>query len=121
MELELFSGEFSVCRADDFRSIDLGSEPLFIGKTDEEISVVCRTGNLPRDVSAREDGWRCFRIRGILDFSLTGILSDISGALAGRGIPVFAVSTFNTDYFLVKSKNLEPALEALEAKGYAII
>ena len=121
MELELFSGEFSVCKADDFRSIDLGSEPLFIGKTDGEISVVCRTCQIPREVSAREDGWRCFRIRGILDFSLVGIMSEISGALAGRGISVFAVSTFNTDYFLVKSENLEPALEALEAKGYAIV
>ena len=121
MELELFSGEFSVCRADDFRSIDLGSEPLFIGKTDEEISVVCRTGNLPRDVSAREDGWRCFRIRGILDFSLTGILSDISGALAGRGIPVFAVSTFNTDYILVKKENFHRALTVLAEAGYIVL
>jgi len=69
----------------------------------------------------RDDGWRGFRIQGVLDFSLIGILSKLSGILADNHIGVFAVSTYNTDYILVKEENLERALEVLASKGYTLV
>ena len=93
----------------------------FIAKTDEEISLVCRTEDTPPDTLAREDGWKGFRIQGILDFSLIGILSKLSGILAANQIGIFAVSTYNTDYILVKEENYERALNALAAEGYTVV
>lgn len=93
----------------------------FIGKTDEEISLVCRTEDAPENTTDRDDGWRGFRIQGTLDFSLIGILSKLSGILADNGIGIFAVSTFNTDYILVKDENYEKALTILSNSGYAIL
>jgi len=71
-------------------------------------------------VSAREDGWKGFRIEGILDFSLIGILSKISAILADNKIGIFAVSTYNTDYILVKEGDLERAAQALSKAGYVV-
>jgi hypothetical protein len=68
----------------------------------------------------REDGFLAFRIEGILDFSLIGTLSKISTVLADHGIGIFAVSTFNTDYILVKKENYEKALMHLEDAGYTV-
>ena len=69
----------------------------------------------------REDGFLAFRIEEVLDFSLIGILSKLSAVLADNGIGIFAVSTFNTDYILVKKENYENALKLLRAAGYTII
>lgn len=68
----------------------------------------------------REDGWRAFRAAGPLDFSLTGILAGIASVLAAAGIPIFAVSTYDTDYVLVKTERYEAALDALRAAGYDV-
>ncbi len=75
----------------------------------------------PDKTTERDDGWRGFRIQGVLDFSLIGILSKLSGILADNHIGVFAVSTYNTDYILVKEENLERALEVLASKGYTLV
>ena len=83
--------------------------------------MVCKTEDAPEDAVEREDGWRAFRIAGVLDFSLVGILSKISGILAGEGIGIFAVSTYNTDYILVREEDFDRALNALEARGYGIL
>ena len=91
MELERLPYELSVCKVEDVSGIDLGSELLFVGKTDEEVSLVCLTQDVPKATTAREDGWRAFRIKGMLDFSLTGILARISGVLADEKIGIFAV------------------------------
>lgn len=69
----------------------------------------------------RDDGWKAFRIQGILDFSLIGILSKLSGILAEHKIGIFAVSTYNTDYILVKEANYEKALNVLAAEGYTVV
>ena len=74
----------------------------------------------PANTIEREDGWRAFRIEGVLDFSLIGILSKISTLLADAGIGIFAVSTFNTDYILTKAENFERALQILKERGYSI-
>ena len=101
--------------------INFDDEYIFIGKTDEEISLVCSTEKAPEKTIEREDNWRGFRIQDILDFSLIGILSKISTLMADNEIGIFAISTFNTDYILVKEKNFEKSLEILEENGYQII
>ena len=98
MELKVIAHDFSVCKVKDYSQVDLSKEYCFTGKTDEEKSFVCITKNVPDNVIEREDGWKAFRIQGVLDFSLIGILSKISTLLGENGIGIFAVSTFNTDY-----------------------
>lgn len=93
---------------------------MFVGKTDEEISLVCRTKDTPADTAERDGGWRGFRIEGVLDFSLIGILSKLSAILAENKSGIFAVSTFNTDYILVKAKNFDHAMTVLAAEGYEV-
>ncbi|EEG72088.1 hypothetical protein CLOHYLEM_07849, partial [[Clostridium] hylemonae DSM 15053] len=92
----------------------------FISKTDEENSLVCITKDVPSNTTRRDDGWKAFRIQGMLDFSLIGILSKISGILAENKIGIFAISTFNTDYVLTKRENYERALDVLNHAGYKI-
>ena len=119
--LEKIDRELTVCKVDSVSRIDFDSEFYFLGKTDEEISLVTDSRFVPDITTDREDGWKGFRITGILDFSLIGILSKISQILADNKIGIFAVSTFNTDYILVKKENFERALKALEEQGYKII
>ncbi len=99
----------------------MDKEYVFTGRTDEEKSLVCITDDVPANVTERDDGWKAFRIQGILDFSLIGILSRIAGIFAENEIGIFAVSTFNTDYILTKKENYDKALEALKQAGYEII
>ena len=121
MELKKLEYNLTVCKAPDISNIDTTTEFFFIGKTDEELSLVCKTEDTPAVTVERDDGWRGFRIEGTLDFSLIGILSRLSGILAERKIGVFAVSTYNTDYILVKEENFEKALKILASEGYAIV
>ena len=120
MELEKLSYDLTVCKVSEVSDIDIGKDFYFIGKTDEEISLVCRTEDTPADTTERDDGWKGFRIQGILDFSLIGILSKLSGILAENRIGIFAVSTYNTDYILVKDENFETAVKVLGEAGYTI-
>lgn len=121
MELKKIDGEFSVCKVADLSGVDLEGDFCFIGKTDEELSLVCRTDCVPGNVLECDHGWKAFRIQGILDFSMIGILSKISGILADNRIGIFAVSTYNTDYILTKKENYGKALEALKQEGYRIV
>ena len=121
MEIKKIEYDLTVCKIDSEKRIDLTKQFYFIGKTEEEISLVCRTEDVPVYTCAREDGWKAFRIQGELDFSLIGILSKISTILAENEIGIFAVSTYNTDYILVKKENFSRAMKALEAEGYIVI
>lgn len=121
MEIKRIEYEFSVCKVIDYSLVDLNAEYIFIGKTDEENSLVCRTCDVPPNVVERDDGWKIFRIQGILDFSLVGVLSQISRILTENEIGIFAVSTFYTDYLLTKKENYEKAIETLNNAGYKII
>ena len=116
MELKKLPYDLTVCKLSNTSDIDLNTEFYFIGKTDEELSLVCKTEDTPADTIERDDGWRAFRIQGVLDFSLIGILSKMAGILAENGIGIFAVSTYNTDYILVKEENFDKALEVLKGK-----
>ena len=121
MVLEKIEGEFTVCRLADAKDVDLGQEYCFAARTDEEISLVCRTADVPPHTLEREDGWRAFRIQGELNFSLIGILARISSLLAEAKIGIFVVSTYRTDYVLVKREQYEKALEVLARSGYTVI
>ena len=121
MELKRLEHDFSVCKVTDLSGVDMTQEFCFIGKTDEELSLVCITEKVPDNTIEREDGWRGFRIQGVLDFSLIGILSKISGILAENKIGIFAVSTYNTDYVLMKEENFDRAMMVLSDAGYEIV
>lgn len=121
MEIKRLEPDFSVCKLADMSEIDLNEEFCFVGKTDEEISLVCATGKVPQNTLQRDDGWKAFKIQGVLDFSLIGILSEISTLLAKNGIGIFAVSTYNTDYILTKSHTFSKALDVLAAAGYSVL
>lgn len=116
MKLKKIGGEFSVCQVSDYSQVRLGARYCFIGKTDAEKSLVCLTADVPENTIARDDDWRGFCIEGVLDFALIGILSKISTILAENGISIFALSTYNTDYVLVKRDSCARAL-AILARG----
>lgn len=121
MELKRLEYDFSVCKVKDYSNVDLAQEFCFTGRTDEECSLVCITENVPDNTTEREDGWKGFRIQGVLDFSLIGILAKISGILAENKIGIFVVSTYNTDYVLVKEDNFGRAMEVLAQEGYEVV
>ena len=121
MKIEKLPYNLTVCKVNKITDIDTNAGFFFIGKTNEELSLVCKTEDTPLETVEREDGWKGFRICGVLDFSLIGILSKISGILAENKIGIFAVSTYNTDYILVKEDNFEKAMVALAAACYEII
>ena len=120
MLLKIIEETFSVCKVKHSSGIDLQTDFVFTGSTDEEKSLVCPSRLVPANTTERNDGWRAFRIMGVLEFSLIGILSKISTCLAENNIGIFAISTFNTDYILTKEENFEKAIKTLESKGYKI-
>ena len=120
LTLQILPQALTVCKVADLSGFAL-SGLYFIGNTDNECSLVCETDKAPANTVARADGWRALRVLGTLDFSLTGILSGIATVLADAKVGIFAVSTYDTDYILVKQENLDRAIEALKLAGYAFI
>ncbi len=110
----------TVCKLAGTDQIDLRLPFFFAGRTADEVSLVCPEEDVPAGALRREDGWRALRVEGVLDFSLVGILSEITAVLAENGVGLFAVSTFDTDYILVKEKDLARAKEALSRAGHRI-
>lgn len=121
MELKKLPYSFTICKLTDASDINFKSEFCFFSRTDQEISLVCKTVDTPQNIINREDGWRGFRIEGTLDFSLIGILSKISTILAENKIGIFVVSTYNTDYVFVKDNSYEKAMNILSDAGYTIV
>jgi len=117
MTLEVLPQTFTICKLPQGTPVDLSSPYCFVGKTETELSLVCPTEDVPAAALAREDGWRAFRVAGVLPFALTGVLSRLTGVLAAGGVPVFAVSTYDTDYVLVKQQRLQEAIAALRGDG----
>ena len=120
MKLRKLPYELTVCKVAELSDINQTADFFFVGRTDEELSLVCLTKDVPQRTIERSDGWRGFRIEGTLDFSLVGILSKLSAILAENEIGIFAVSTFNTDYILVEAENFEHAADVLAAAGYEV-
>ena len=120
MELKTIPYRFTVCKLMSVGDLPSDVDFCFTAKTDEEISLVCKTEDVPEKTLVRDDGWKGFRIEGVLDFSLIGILSKISAILAENKIGIFAVSTYNTDYIFVKEENFDKAINALKDNGYDV-
>lgn len=122
MVLKLIEGNYSIARY----SPDAPLAPLYtrefcsVTRTKDEVTVVCETDMLPAGMQKKEDGWVCLQVEGTLDFNMTGILAAISGPLAGAEVSIFAISTFDTDYVLVKKSFLKAAQKALADNGITI-
>ena len=116
--LQLLKPMFSVCRLPEGAQIPKG-EFCFTGRTDEEFSLVCPTSLAPAATLDREDGWRALRFVGTFDFSLIGILAPVAELFARERIPIFVISTYNTDYVL--TKEMERAIGVLRDAGYEIV
>lgn len=120
--MRVLKGDFAVCRLDNTEMIpdwSKNSEFFSITKTSEELSIVCSQDNIPKDIKCEKD-WRVIKIEGPLDFSLIGILASISTTLARSGISIFAISTYDTDYILVKRKDIDNTINALLSEGHKI-
>jgi len=120
MTLELLMQSFTICKVYSLPPELLAEEFFFVGKTDRELSLVCETAAAPAETVAREDGWRALRVEGTMEFSLVGILAELSGILAEAGVSIFAVSTYDTDYILVKEQQRKTAIDALAARGFDV-
>ena len=123
LTMKLLKDKFSVCRLSNNELIPQWakeSDFLSITKTLDELSIVCSQDNVPNEIQCERD-WMAFKVEGPLDFSLIGILSSISTILADEKISIFAISTYDTDYILVKDKEVDKAVEALSAERYEII
>jgi len=96
-----------------------GGDLWCVSRTPDELSLICAFGQVPPEVRC-EGPWRALQVQGPLDFALTGILAALAVPLAKAGIPIFALSTFDTDYLLVKANQLEAAAVALRGAGHRV-
>ena len=121
MTLRLLPDSFSVCRLSTVPQPPFPHSFCSLTVTQDEISWVGPSCCVPGDCLLREDGWRAFQVCGVLDFSLIGILARLTGLLSQHSIPVFAISTYNTDYLLIKEDFLSRAIEALRSGEISIL
>ncbi|MBB75494.1 MAG: hypothetical protein CMJ75_13390 [Planctomycetaceae bacterium] len=120
-QLQTLADTFAICRLAAADPIPAWAEGgvVSITRTAEELSIVCSQQRVPQQVT-HEGDWRCLRVVGPLDFSLVGVLSALSGTLAAAGISLFAISTFQTDYLLVRQTDLAAAVTSLAAAGHDV-
>lgn len=122
LTLFLIEGRFAVCQlppGEEVPAWSAGGAFTSVIRTRDELSVVCAEGVVPAGTEC-EGGWRIFQIEGPLDFGLTGILASVAAPLAAAGVSIFALSTFNTDYVMVKAESMETAIAALTAAGHRV-
>jgi hypothetical protein len=122
LDLAVLPGTFAVARLAPGAGVPawaLEGTVTSITRTPDELSIVCRSDAVPGDVQA-ERGWRAIRVAGTIDFALTGILASVLAPLAAARISIFAVSTFDTDFVLVREAALGRALAALSAAGHRV-
>jgi hypothetical protein len=122
LTLAVLPGTYAVCRLDGGAAVPgwATSGSFFsVTRTSDELSVVCEQGAVPQGVLC-EGGWRCLKVQGPLDFGLTGILASLAVPRAEAGISIFALSTYDTDYIMVKAAGLERAVAVLSGSGHRI-
>jgi hypothetical protein len=124
MKLLLLPGLLAICRLDPDAPLPawtMSASPSLVSitRTANELSIVCAQEPVPDDVQ-REGDWRCLMLEGPLDFSLNGVLSALLTPLAEASVSIFALSTFDTDYLLVRAAQLDLAMEALSAAGHPV-
>lgn len=121
--LDVLSGRLAVCRLDPSAPLAdwmAGGAPLAsVTRTASELSVVCAEAAVPAGVRA-ETGWRALRVRGPLAFDVSGVLASLTAPLAAAGIPIFSLSTFDTDVVLVREADLDAAITALSEAGHTV-
>jgi hypothetical protein len=119
--LELLPDTFAICRLDPDAAIPdwANGEFVSITRTPEALSIVCRQDDVPDDMQS-ERGWRCLRIVGKLDFSLVGVIATLTKVLADAGISVFLMSTYDTDYLLVRGRDVDRTVETLVEAGHSV-
>ena len=123
LALKLLKEKFGVCRLNKDELIPewaKNSDFYSITKTRDELSILCPQDSIPCGIKCEKD-WRALKVEGPLEFSIIGILSSISTILAQKGISIFAISTYDTDYVLVKDKDIANAINALANEKYKII
>jgi hypothetical protein len=123
LNLRVLDGQLAICRLEAHAETPTwatSSSLCSVTWTAEETSVVCLESAVPKGVQC-ERGWRAVMLVGPFEFSLTGVLRAVLGPLADAGVSIFAVSTFDTDYVLVKQSALEAARVALEAAGHRFV
>lgn len=123
MNIKVLKDRYSICRLESEDMVPLWVDTknfISITRTEDELSIVCIDKNIPNEIKS-EKGWRVLKVEGPLDFSLIGILSKISGILAKEKISIFVVSTFDTDYILVKEESLENSIKVLSDNNINII
>ena len=122
LTLLLLPDHLAVCQLDPespFPDWAQGQNLLTLTRTTDELSIVCENAPVPENIPAVR-GWRALKVQGQLDFSLVGIIAALATTLAEAGISIFTLSTFNTDYILLKDHNLSQGLKALRKSGYTI-
>jgi hypothetical protein len=125
LTLALLPQTFAVCRLAAIDAVPAwateGSAFNVVARTTDELSVLCEERFVPQAGRVKYDGgWRCFKVQGPLDFGMTGIMAGLTAPLAAAKISIFAVSTFETDYLMVKAENVEGAITALMQSGYLV-
>lgn len=118
MVFKVLDGIFSVCKLQSGADVHWEDKYVFVVKSEEEYSLICNSVSVPNKVLTRNDGWRGFRIEGMLDFAMVGVLAEISKIIASAGVEILAVASYNTDYFFVKKENLDKTQNVLLRKGY---
>ena len=123
LKLEVIVGEFSVAKLSANSAIPSWAvaSPIFsITRSTDELSIICGSSLVPMEIEA-EHGWACIKVVGPLDFALTGVLAALAGPLARAKISIFALSTFDTDFILVKRGALDAARSVLRAAGHSFL
>lgn len=118
--LQRLRGGFAVCRLRELPPALPPEAVWFLSRTPDEISLVIEAAHIPAGCARVEHGFTALRVAGTLDFALVGVLAELTALLAQAGISVFTVSTYDTDYLLLREMTLSVALAALEAGGWAI-
>lgn len=120
IELQPLNREFAVCRLASLQGVDLTRAFTFLSVTDDEISLVCECSRVPGEPLSIETGWAGLKIKGVLDFGMIGVIAGISGLLAEQNISIFVISTYNTDFILVKNTHYDQTVRLLSQNGYAV-
>ena len=123
MGLELVDGVYAICRMDAHAPVPdtvYGPGLVSITRTADELSIVCPQYRAPSEAVV-QSSWACIQVKGPLDFGLTGVLAGLADPLARAGISIFATSTFDTDYVLVRCADLERALAVLSDAGHFVV
>ena len=123
LSLTILPDTFAICQLKESAPVPdwaRAGDFFSITRTNDELSIVCLQTNVPEGTTG-DKGWRCLKVQGPFDFSAVGIVASLAEPLARAGISIFVVSTYNTDYLLVKEGNLEKAVAVLSEQGHTVL